>query len=187
MTIPAFQRLGSEFMPPLDEGSLLYMPSTLPGISVGQAQQLMQTQDRIIKRFPEVETRTGQGGPRGDLHRPGAAFDDGNRDRAEAGEPVAQGRIRGTPRGRRHGPERSSGRFTPDHISTDQLVDEMNQALKIRAPPTPGPCPSKAAWTCSPPASARRWASRCTAPILKKIERDRHANRGGAAKGARHA
>jgi len=53
LTVPVFERLGSEFMPPLDEGSLLYMPSTLPGISVTQAQQLMQVQDRIIKQFPK--------------------------------------------------------------------------------------------------------------------------------------
>ena len=51
-TIPIYQKLGSEFMPPLDEGTLLYMPSTLPGISVAEAQKLMQIQNRIIKRFP---------------------------------------------------------------------------------------------------------------------------------------
>src|ERR1039458_4783531 len=53
LTVPVFEKLGSEFMPPLDEGSLMYMPSTLPGIGVTQAQQLMQVQDRIIKQFPE--------------------------------------------------------------------------------------------------------------------------------------
>ena len=62
LTVPVFQRLGSEFMPPLDEGSLLYMPSTLPGISITQAQQLMQVQDKIIKRFQEVDTVLGKAG-----------------------------------------------------------------------------------------------------------------------------
>src|SRR5215470_2970142 len=62
ITVPVFQRLGSEYMPPLDEGSLLYMPSTLPGISVTQAQQLLQVQDRIIRQFPEVETVLGKAG-----------------------------------------------------------------------------------------------------------------------------
>ncbi len=53
VTIPIYQQLGSEFMPPLDEGTLLYMPSTLPGISVAEAQKLMQVQNRIIKKFPK--------------------------------------------------------------------------------------------------------------------------------------
>ena len=61
-TVPAVLGLGSEFMPPLDEGVLLYMPSTLPGISLTEAQRLMQIQDRIIKRFPEVETVLGKAG-----------------------------------------------------------------------------------------------------------------------------
>jgi Cu(I)/Ag(I) efflux system membrane protein CusA/SilA len=61
-TVPAYQRLGSEFMPPLDEGTLLYMPSTLPGISVTEAQRLLQVQDWIIKRFPEVDRVLGKAG-----------------------------------------------------------------------------------------------------------------------------
>ena len=55
ITIPLFWRLGSQFMPPLFEGSSLYMPSALPGISITQAGQLLQEQDRIIRSFPEVE------------------------------------------------------------------------------------------------------------------------------------
>src|ERR1022692_577499 len=51
VTVPVYQRLGSEFMPPLDEGALLFMPTTLPGISIAEAQRLMQTQDRILMRF----------------------------------------------------------------------------------------------------------------------------------------
>ncbi|NLJ29297.1 MAG: efflux RND transporter permease subunit [Deltaproteobacteria bacterium] len=62
LTIPAFMRLGSEFMPPLDEGVLLYMPTTLPGISVTEAQALLQTQDKILKSFPEVESVFGKAG-----------------------------------------------------------------------------------------------------------------------------
>ncbi|MEM5788335.1 MAG: efflux RND transporter permease subunit, partial [Syntrophobacteraceae bacterium] len=62
ITIPVFQRLGSEFMPPLDEGSLLYMPTTVPGISVTDAQRVLQIQDKIIKSFPEVERVFGKAG-----------------------------------------------------------------------------------------------------------------------------
>jgi Cu(I)/Ag(I) efflux system membrane protein CusA/SilA len=61
-TIPIYQRLGSEFMPPLDEGVLLYMPTTMPGISVTEAQRLLQVQDRIIKSFPEVARVFGKAG-----------------------------------------------------------------------------------------------------------------------------
>lgn len=62
ISIYPFSRLGSEFMPPLNEGTLMYMPVTLPGISVTKAAELMQTQDRIIKSFPEVESVFGKAG-----------------------------------------------------------------------------------------------------------------------------
>src|SRR5690606_38001176 len=55
-------RLGSEFMPTLNEGTLLYMPSSLPGMSVTKAAELLQQQDRIIKTFPEVESVFGKAG-----------------------------------------------------------------------------------------------------------------------------
>jgi Cu(I)/Ag(I) efflux system membrane protein CusA/SilA len=57
-----FQHLGSEFMPPLDEGDLLYMPTTLPGISITQAKTLLEQTDRIIKTFPEVKSVFGKAG-----------------------------------------------------------------------------------------------------------------------------
>ncbi|HYQ90628.1 MAG TPA: efflux RND transporter permease subunit, partial [Candidatus Competibacteraceae bacterium] len=59
--IPA-SRLGSEFMPTLNEGTLLYMPATLPGLSITKAAELLQLQDRIIKSFPEVESVYGKAG-----------------------------------------------------------------------------------------------------------------------------
>ena len=62
VTLPVYFKLGSEFMPPLNEGTMLYMPTTLPGISVRQAQDLLQKQDRILKSFPEVERVFGKAG-----------------------------------------------------------------------------------------------------------------------------
>jgi Cu(I)/Ag(I) efflux system membrane protein CusA/SilA len=62
LTIPAFMRLGSEFMPPMNEGMIFYMPTTLPGISVTQSTRLLQMQDRILKSFPEVEWVLGKAG-----------------------------------------------------------------------------------------------------------------------------
>jgi copper/silver efflux system protein len=60
--IPVFFQLGSEFMPPLNEGTILYMPTTLPGISVTETQQLLQTMDKVIKTVPEVERVFGKAG-----------------------------------------------------------------------------------------------------------------------------
>ena len=57
-----WSRLGGEFMPPLDEGSLLYMPSALPGLSAGKASQLLQQTDRMLKTVPEVEHVFGKAG-----------------------------------------------------------------------------------------------------------------------------
>jgi len=62
LTIPFYFKLGSEFMPPLNEGVILYMPTTLPGISLTEAQQLLQVQDKILRSFPEVERVFGKAG-----------------------------------------------------------------------------------------------------------------------------
>jgi len=130
VTIPVFFHLGSESMPPLDEGAILYMPSTLPGISIGQAEQLLQASDRIIRQFPEVEHVLGKAG------------------RAEtATDPAPLSMLETViilkPRASwRHvdtwysswAPEPAKKIFrhiTPDTISTEDLVSEMNAALKL--------------------------------------------------------
>ncbi len=61
-TVPIFQRLGSEFMPPLDEGTLLVMPTTFPGISIEEARRALQRQNQTIKSFPEVASVHGKAG-----------------------------------------------------------------------------------------------------------------------------
>jgi Cu(I)/Ag(I) efflux system membrane protein CusA/SilA len=61
-TLWPITRLGSEFMPPLDEGDLLYMPTALPGLAVGKATEILQQTDRILKTFPEVERVFGKMG-----------------------------------------------------------------------------------------------------------------------------
>ena len=130
ITVPVFERLGSEFMPPLDEGSLLYMPSTLPGISVTKAQELMQVQDRIIKQFPEVSTVLGKAG-RAESSTDPAPFS--MMETVIVLKPETEWRKVDTWYSS-WAPKWAKGifrRFTPDHISTDQLVEEMNQALKI--------------------------------------------------------
>ena len=65
-TVPVYLKLGSEFMPPLREGSLLYMPSAVqPGMSVSEAQKALQVQDKILMTFPEVERVFGKAGRAG--------------------------------------------------------------------------------------------------------------------------
>jgi Cu(I)/Ag(I) efflux system membrane protein CusA/SilA len=61
-TLVPFPQIGSEFMPPLNEGDLLYMPTTLPGVSPQKAKELLQQTDRIIAQFPEVESVFGKAG-----------------------------------------------------------------------------------------------------------------------------
>jgi Cu(I)/Ag(I) efflux system membrane protein CusA/SilA len=117
-------------MPPLDEGSLLYMPSTLPGISVTEAQKLLQVQDRIIKSFPEVDTVLGKSG-RAETSTDPAPFSMMetviNLKPHQGWRKVNTWYDSWAPKWLRP----VLGRITPDHISTDQLVEEMNQALKI--------------------------------------------------------
>jgi Cu(I)/Ag(I) efflux system membrane protein CusA/SilA len=106
-TVPAFMRLGSEFMPPLDEGTLLYMPTGLPSMSITQARQVVQTQDRIIRSFPEVESVFGKNG------RAETATDPAPLEMGEATivlKPESEWRPGMTP---------------------EKLTDQMNSALKI--------------------------------------------------------
>lgn len=62
VTVVPFRRLGSEFMPPLHEGSILFMPTTVPGVSIAQARRIMLHQDSILASFPEVESVLGKAG-----------------------------------------------------------------------------------------------------------------------------
>lgn len=61
-TVIPYRRLGKEFMPPLNEGTILFMPTAVPGISIGEATRILQVQDRLIKQIPEVATVFGKAG-----------------------------------------------------------------------------------------------------------------------------
>src|SRR3989338_1572616 len=128
-TIPVYLKLGSEFMPPLWEGSILYMPTTLPGISVTEAQKLMQTQDRILKSFPEVESVFGKAG-RIESSTDPAPF--------SMMETVVllkpENEWRKVPQWYSWLPDWMEGPFRPFwpcHVSYEDLINEMDQALKI--------------------------------------------------------
>jgi Cu(I)/Ag(I) efflux system membrane protein CusA/SilA len=130
ITVPVFYKLGSEFMPPLDEGSILYMPSTAPGISLTEAQKLLQVTDRIIKQFPEVDRVLGKAG------RAETSTDPAPLSMLETAiilKPPAQWRHVDTWYSS-WSPEWAMGFFrhiTPDHISQDELISQMNEALKV--------------------------------------------------------
>ena len=70
-TAPIFFRLGAEFMPPLNEGTILYMPTTVPGLSIPESAKVLQVQDQLLTTFPEVERVFGKMGKASDGHRPG--------------------------------------------------------------------------------------------------------------------
>jgi len=130
-TVPAYLGLGREFMPPLNEGTLLYMPITLPGISVTEASRLLQTQDRILRSFPEVERVLGKAG-RAETSTDPAPFS--MMETVVVLRPPSAWR----PKDRWYSawaPEWLKAsvlrRIWPDHRSWEELVEEMNQALQI--------------------------------------------------------
>ena len=130
LTMPVFFRLGSEAMPPLDEGAILYMPTTLPGVSISQAEQLLQVSDRIIRQFPEVDHVLGKAG------RAETATDPAPLSMLETVvvlKPHAMWRHVDTWYSS-WAPEWAKAIFrhlTPDTISTAELIAEMNRSLKI--------------------------------------------------------
>ncbi len=130
ITIPVFMRLGSEFMPPLDEGSLFYMPTTMPGISIAEAQKVLQVTDRMIKQFPEVDRVLGKAGraetstdpaplsmletvitlkPKSEWRKIDTWYSSWSPDWLK---PVFR-------------------RVWPDHISQEELVDQLNESVNL--------------------------------------------------------
>jgi Cu(I)/Ag(I) efflux system membrane protein CusA/SilA len=107
VTIVPLTRLGSEFMPPLVEGDLLFMPSALPGLSADKASQLLQQTDKVLRQFPEVERVFGKVG------RAETATD-------PAGLEMFETTVRFKPRSE-----------WPNGKTQDHLIEEMNAALQI--------------------------------------------------------
>src|SRR6201987_1134254 len=130
LTVPLFWVIGSEFMPPLEEGSLLYMPTTMPGVSIGESQRILQATDAILKAFPEVDHVLGKTG-RADT----------------ATDPAPLSMLETVVVLKPHSAWRRAHvwysswapnwmlpalrHITADHISEQELVAEMNTALKV--------------------------------------------------------
>jgi Cu(I)/Ag(I) efflux system membrane protein CusA/SilA len=128
--IPIFNRLGSEFMPPLDEGALFYMPSSMPGISISEAQKVLQVSDRIIRQFPEVDRVLGKAG-RADTSTDPAPLS--MLETVITLKPKSEWRRVPT----WYSPwapewlKPALRHVTVDHISEEQLVDELNAAVNV--------------------------------------------------------
>jgi Cu(I)/Ag(I) efflux system membrane protein CusA/SilA len=130
LTIPAYKKLGSEFMPPLNEGSILYMPTTLPGISVTQAQELLQRQDRTLKSFPEVERVFGKAG-RAETSTDPAPFSMMETVVLLKPERQWRSRKRWYSSWMPDFAKRVVRPLWPETMSWDELVNEMNAALQL--------------------------------------------------------
>jgi Cu(I)/Ag(I) efflux system membrane protein CusA/SilA len=128
-TVPVYLRLGSEFMPPLNEGAFLYMPTALPGMSVTEAQRILQIQDRVLRTFPEVERVFGKAG-RADTPTDPAPFS--MVETTVLLRPESEWRT--VPRwwSDELAPVRwLFSRITPDRITFEELQDEMDRALRF--------------------------------------------------------
>jgi len=129
-TVPVYLQLGSEFMPPLREGTLLYMPSAVqPGMSVAEAQRALQLQDKILMSFPEVERVFGKAG------RAGTSTDPAPLSMMETTILLKpEGAWRARPRFHSSWAPWLSDMlrpFAPDRISEADLIEELNAALQI--------------------------------------------------------
>jgi copper/silver efflux system protein len=130
VTVPIYQRLGAEFMPPLDEGTILYMPSTVPGIAIGHAERLLRASDAAIKQFPEVDRVLGKAG-RADTPTDPAPLS--MFETIVTLKPTAEWRT--VPRWYSSwAPEWAQTllrRVAPDRISHEDLVRELDQAVDV--------------------------------------------------------
>jgi Cu(I)/Ag(I) efflux system membrane protein CusA/SilA len=130
VSVPMYFKLGREFMPPLREGSLLFMPTTLPGLGVTEAQRILETQDRILKTIPEVERVFGKAG-RADTSTDPAPFS------------MMETTVILKPESEWRGKERWYSSWAPgwlkgllrsawpDHLSYEELLAEMDDKLEI--------------------------------------------------------
>ncbi len=130
VSVPFYFKLGREFMPPLREGSLLFMPTTLPGLGVSEAQRILETQDRILRTIPEVERVFGKAG-RADTSTDPAPFS------------MMETTVILKPEEQWRGKERWYSSWAPgwlkgllrsawpDHLSYEELLAEMDDKLEI--------------------------------------------------------
>ena len=129
-TVPVYLRLGSEFMPPLYEGSILYMPTSMPGMSEAEAERALQTQDKLLRTFPEVARVFGKAG-RADTSTDPAPFS--MMETTVLLKPESAWREK--PRWySRRAPEWLKPMLRPfwrDRITHDELVEQMDKVVRL--------------------------------------------------------
>ncbi|HNX50607.1 MAG TPA: efflux RND transporter permease subunit, partial [Thermoanaerobaculaceae bacterium] len=130
ISLPFYFSLGTEFMPPLNEGTILYMPTTLPGMSVQQASELLQTQDKVLKSFPEVERVFGKAG-RAETSTDPAPFSMMETTIVLKPESQWEAKTRWYSSWAPGWVKPVLRPIWPDHISWDELVDKMDRSLRI--------------------------------------------------------
>jgi Cu(I)/Ag(I) efflux system membrane protein CusA/SilA len=130
VSLPVYFRLGSEFMPPLDEGAILYMPMGLPGMSVAQAEELLRAQDRVLKSFPEVERVFGKAG-RADTPTDPAPFSMFETTIVLKPESAWRPKERWYSGWAPDWMKPAFRPFWPDHVTLDELTAEMDRALRV--------------------------------------------------------
>ncbi len=131
VSLPFYFKLGSEFMPPLNEGTILYMPSTIqPGVSVQQAKDLLEAEDRVLKSFPEVVRVFGKAG-RAETSTDPAPFSMMETTVILKPESEWEARPRWYSSWAPSWALPALRPLWPDHISWDELVDKMHRALQI--------------------------------------------------------
>ena len=163
-TVPVYLRLGSEFMPPLNEGAFLYMPTALPGMSVTEAQRILQIQDRILRSFPEVERVFGKAGPRRHADRSRRRSRWSRRRSCSSPSPsggTVQRWYSDWPRPLRW---LFAHRTARAHHLRRAAATRWTRRCASPASRTSGRCRSRTASTCCRPACARRSASRSSGP-----------------------
>lgn len=116
LTPPVFRLLSSDFLPPLEEGSLLYMPTTMPGVPIEESPRVLVVADRIIKSFPEVDRVLGKAG------RSDSATDPAQSEWRKQKTWYSSWANFLLPMFRH---------FTPRHLSEQELAAELNNALEI--------------------------------------------------------
>lgn len=128
--VPVYFKLGQEFMPPLYEGTILYMPTTPPGLSVTEAQRLMEEQDRILSSFPEVVRVFGKAG-RAETSTDPAPFS--MMETTVMLKPMKEWRAkeRWYSNWAPGWLKRPLGHIWPEHISYEELIAEFDKAIKF--------------------------------------------------------
>ena len=186
VTVPVFTHLGSEFMPPLDEGSLVYMPTTMPGISIGAARDAPAGERPGDQAVPRGRSRARQGGARRHEHRSRAAVDARDRDHAQADVRVAPCRHVVLRVGAGMDEARAPARHARSHLAgAADRGNERGADLSRRVERLDDA--DQGAGRHADDRDPHAGRAEDLGQRFRRDREDRHGDRGGAPRGERHA